>query len=189
MKARYTFPETHGLYNKYRCEYRCWQDMKQRCTNAKHTSFKDYGARGITVCDSWLQSFPKFLSDLGPRPPSYSLDRVDNNQGYSPENCRWATQTTQSRNTRASTSIDAGVFIEKSTGKWQCFIAVNHQSIRIGSYPTKEEAIEARSAAEIKYWVNGDAPPAKGGCFKRKTRIKMVFVLRWIWTQGRNRTV
>lgn len=89
----------HGARNTP--EYYIWTSMKQRCLNPKSKPYADYGGRGITVCDRWLV-FENFISDMGSRPEGKSLDRIDNNAGYSPENCRWADQTTQKRNTRAN---------------------------------------------------------------------------------------
>lgn len=73
--------------------------MIQRCTNPKASGWDDYGARGITVCERW-RKFENFLADMGPRPTGHSIERERVNEGYSPENCRWASQAEQSRNTR-----------------------------------------------------------------------------------------
>lgn len=86
-------------------EYRAWGAMLSRCNNPSHTSFRWYGARGIRVCERWL-AFDAFLADMGERPsPAHSLDRIDVNGPYSPENCRWATAIEQARNTTANRRI------------------------------------------------------------------------------------
>jgi hypothetical protein len=75
--------------------------MIDRCCNPKSASYKDYGARGIGVCAEWRWSFAEFFMDMGERPsPDHSIDRVDNDWGYEPNNCRWATSSEQMRNTR-----------------------------------------------------------------------------------------
>ena len=90
---------THGLSRTP--EYNAWIDMKQRCFNPNHQHYLHYGGRGITVCDRWKNSFEDFLADMGSRPTAkHSLDRIDNDGDYCPENCKWSTKAEQQNNRR-----------------------------------------------------------------------------------------
>jgi hypothetical protein len=80
--------------------YRRWHEMIQRCNNPNHQSFKNYGGRGIKVCDRWLESFQIFVADMGEPPDGMTLDRINNDGNYEPDNCRWATRAVQNRNQR-----------------------------------------------------------------------------------------
>ena len=84
-------------------EFNSYVSMINRCTVPTSKSYPMYGGRGITVCDEWLNSFEQFLKDMGPRPEGQTLDRIDYNRGYNPENCRWATLKVQGKNKRFRT--------------------------------------------------------------------------------------
>lgn len=89
-----------------RC-YRSWNAMKDRCLNTKSPQYQRYGGRGITICDRWANSFDAFLEDMGDRPEGASIDRIDNDKGYEPGNCRWSDSKSQGRNRRVNRLVTA----------------------------------------------------------------------------------
>jgi hypothetical protein len=86
--------------------YSSYGGMKQRCYNPNCSQYKNYGARGITVCDRWLNSYANFVEDMGLKPDGLSLDRIDNDKGYCKENCRWANIKEQRNNQRRCVMLE-----------------------------------------------------------------------------------
>jgi hypothetical protein len=91
----------HARRGKMTPTYNSWMAMRARCLDPKVKAFKNYGGRGITICQQWLDRFENFLADMGERPEGLSLDRIDNAGNYEPGNCRWATRTEQNVNQRS----------------------------------------------------------------------------------------
>lgn len=118
---------THGLTGSP--EYEAWRQMIQRCTNPRSRGWRNYGGRGILVCDRWRNSFEAFLADVGPRPtPDHSLDRINNSRGYEPGNCRWATRQQQGRNRRTNVLLThEGHTL--SAKEWAELLSVPHNRI------------------------------------------------------------
>jgi len=90
--------KVHGM--KGTIIYQTWRAMKQRCTNKGHVNYHNYGGRGISICDRWLESFESFYEDMGERPTGKTLDRIDSNGNYCKENCKWSTKKEQCINRR-----------------------------------------------------------------------------------------
>lgn len=130
--------------------YKTWGRMITRCTNKKLESYKNYGGRGISVCNEWAKSFPNFYEWAinNKWDSKLSLDRIDNNKGYSPENCRWATSAAQVRNRRVSVNLTA--FGEtKCIADWhmdkRCVVGKNTITHRMNVFGwTAEKAITTK---------------------------------------------
>ncbi len=130
---------THGQCRTK--EYDAWCGMKRRCYKEIDKNYKNYGGRGITVCERWRHSFEAFLEDMGPRPAKHSIERVDVNGNYEPSNCRWATHKEQMHNTRLTTlSVEIAKEIRRrvATGESKASVArslgVNYSSVKQVAY-------------------------------------------------------
>ena len=137
----------HGMsQNKF---YQTWYNMKYRCYNTKRREYKWYGARGITVCEEWLdvRNFVAWAEKTYPNREGYTLDRINNDKGYSPENCRWVDKTTQNINQRmksSNTSGFVGIYWHKNVKKWVASITVKSKQRNVGTFKDKIEAVLAR---------------------------------------------
>jgi hypothetical protein len=128
--------------------YWIWADMIQRCTNPKHPAFGNYGGRGITVSDEWRQS-TAFLADMVPRPPGGSLDRIDNNKGYSKENCRWTDRQVQNLNKRIYKTNHFGISgVEPCNTKFKVRVRCNGKIVVNVTVSDFFEACCIRKSAE-----------------------------------------
>lgn len=132
--------------------YATWMNMKQRCYNEKNTKYPIYGARGINVCDRWLNSFWDFVNDLGERPDGCTLDRVNPDLGYSPENCRWATIYEQNNNVRPRKAKILGISVKgiSWSDRYKSY-DVRYRGKYFGRYKDYFDAICARKSAENKF--------------------------------------
>lgn len=136
-----------GVGRRRTAEYNAWLDMRDRCRNPRNRQFADYGGRGIAVDPRWA-TFEVFLADMGARPsPTHSLDRIDNNAGYGPENCRWATRAQQQANRRVVSSAGViGVRFDEQRKSFKWDVQRNGR-VRSGRTPTLSAAVDARNAA------------------------------------------
>lgn len=145
-------PTKHG--GAYGLEYNSWQNLIQRTTNPKNPGYDYYGGRGITVCERW-KDFANFIADMGPRPdPRMSIERRDNDRGYEPDNCKWASPSEQMRNSGMrtnNTSGATGVVLDKQSGRWHAQIHILGKNISCGTYVEFEEALAARQRANVEY--------------------------------------
>lgn len=147
----------HGLYKHE--VYSVWEHMMQRCNNPKNKNYRNYGGRGIQVCDRWsddLKGFIYFLGDMGDRPSEYhSIDRINTNGNYDPDNCRWSTSSEQAYNRRVRSDNKSGVpgvNWEDRLGKWKVTITKHPDRHYLGVYQDFKEAVSIRKQAEIDYW-------------------------------------
>lgn len=121
--------------------YKSWIAAKQRCFNPHNNDYKNYGERGITMCERWKNSFINFINDMGERPAKeYTLDRIDPNGNYEPSNCRWATKEEQSNNRRDNHFIcfqDEKLTVSQFSRKYAIGLPYLFYALRQGYYPAE----------------------------------------------------
>lgn len=137
-------------------EYRAWMAMNSRCSNKNGHAYDRYGGRGIKVCQRWKRSFPNFLEDMGHRPSSkHSLDRIDVNGNYEPDNCRWATDSIQGTNKRNNLEHPGVYRVQNPRSvSWQARLVVDNVRVLNKLFKTFDEALAARKEAEQKWNIN-----------------------------------
>lgn len=144
-------PKTHEQSGTY--TYRLWKLMRRRCNNTNSPEYPDYGGRGIKVCVEW-DSYVAFLTDMGTAPDGLTLERRNNSEGYSKDNCLWATRQEQSINRRKfknNASGTKGVYYVKRDAKWMAQLRYNGKLIYGGTFDTYELAVAAREGLELTY--------------------------------------
>lgn len=137
--------------------YRIWIGIKSRCFTETSAGYKNYGGRGICVCDEWVHSYNAFSewAMQNGYDDSLTIDRIDPDGDYCPANCRWVTMSVQEFNKRRSpsnTSGTTGVSYNKKSGKWVAYICKEGTRHHLGAYDCIDDAIKARKDAEIKYF-------------------------------------
>lgn len=148
-KKNRTYHPHGALVHGFKCQehplYMTWSKMMSRCYNANEPAYKNYGGRGLEVDVRW-HHFKNFADDMYPKPDGMTLDRRDNNKGYSKENCRWASRSEQCFNRRTFSNNTTGTTGIKWRGdlQWEAIFDYEKKRYRIGVYTSKEEAIAAR---------------------------------------------
>lgn len=154
MDSRYTHGQSGGGDNDRRSgAYKSWIAMKSRCYNKNSNWYHRYGGRGIEVCAKWKDNFSAFYEDMGDRPDGLTLDRIDNNGNYSPENCRWATYARQMYNRSGKRGVTKN---NTSKNPYVARITVNHNTFHIGCFSTEDQAIEAYNRIAMEWY--GEMP-------------------------------
>lgn len=128
LRVELAASRTRSHSKSHTVEYKAWAAMKARCQNERHADWRKYGGRGIKVCERW-QSFENFYADMGSRPSGGALDRIDNDKGYEPGNCRWTSYTQNNRNRRSNVNVTING-VTKCLGEWAKDVGLWPSTIR-----------------------------------------------------------
>ena len=146
--------------------YFAWRGMRHRCNNPKNASWENYGGRGITVCDKWAHDYDAFFEDMGPCPEGLSLDRIDVNESYSLENCRWVGWDVQSTNKRVNVHITHNGET-KTVSQWADHLGIGNDTLwrRLNVYKMDaEKALTSKSLVPAASRACGTRSGYDGGC-------------------------
>lgn len=144
-----------NIKKNYKRLYEIWQGMNKRCNNKNCKDYYNYGGRGISICDEWNNSSENFISWALSNGYSdeLSIDRINTNSNYCPQNCKWSTPTEQVRNRHLQRNNKTGYTgVRKVEDKFRAWIIVKNKPISLGTYSDIESAVNARKSGEAKYW-------------------------------------
>ena len=142
--------------------YYSWRSMKGRCNNPKNPAYKNYGGRGITICQEW-SDYDCFVNDMGMPPSGCSLDRINNNAGYCPENCRWATIAQQLNNQRRNVRVEYMGKI-KTLSEWAEEFGINKNTLNKRYVFYKMPFERAITSGRVNRWKHGTRHGYESGC-------------------------
>lgn len=172
-KTRVSKSITHSMSETD--EYSTWADIKTRCGNKNNSAYNRYGGRGIKVCDRWVNSFENFVLDMGLKPSKeHSIDRIDNDKGYSPDNCRWATRQEQARNKRTTMYAEIGG-VKKRVVEWIEELGVSRRKVLVLS-----GLVELKRGSPIEIEFNGITDTILG--WSKRTGIKPTTIHMRLYT-------
>lgn len=138
------------LPNYKKKEYVVWEGMRQRCNNPNHNNYHRYGGRGISICEEW-DNFDVFLLDMGNRPEGYQIDRIDNNKGYSKENCRWVSRNINTSNTSdKARELPRGIYIQKN--RYVVKPTIFRKSYFLGSFVEIKDALNCYNEFSLEWY-------------------------------------
>ncbi len=162
--------KTHGLSKSHKALYVIWNAMRQRCNDRNAISYPNYGGRGIKVCARW-DDFANFVADMGERPSGLSsIDREDNDAGYSPSNCKWSTRAEQAKNRRTTVWVQVGddmLCLKDACTKLHLSYNAIHRRVSVYGYPPEEAISFPVAHREHKRYlidVDGQSMSLKAAC-------------------------